>query len=496
MTDALLGTGGLVFMGLYLFSLIGVGLLGRAARKEDSLADFYLSGRSLGLFVLLMTLYATQYSGNTLVGFTAKAYRQGFQFLVSVTFMMAVIGAYLLYAPKLYRISRKRKYITPGDFIQDRFGSRFLTVVTTILFIVALGNYVLSNLKAIGYIVFESSGGRISFAQGIIALSLIMVIYETLGGMRSVAWTDVIQGVLLLIGCVFIFFTIEHLYGGLSGAAGTLMSGKFWTPPTTQQKVSWMSTLVLISLGISIYPHAIQRIFAAKSEIALKRSFQVMVFMPIVTTFFMIVVGIVGAAQFPNLDKQASEKITLKLLNEIARQLPAVSFMLVVFLSAAVAAIMSTVDSALLSISCLFTQDIYRPARPDAEQSHLTLVGKRFSWLVMALMAFLAIVLPQTIWRLIVIKLELLCQVAPAIVLGIHFRSLRTSAVTAGLLAGTFLTLGLMFANIYDAELVAKKPLGIHAGLWGLAANLIVLAIVTALQPAQQQEAVDGAVAE
>ena len=55
MSDALLGTGGLVFMGLYLFSLIGVGLLGRAARKEDSLADFYLSGRSLGLFVLLMT---------------------------------------------------------------------------------------------------------------------------------------------------------------------------------------------------------------------------------------------------------------------------------------------------------------------------------------------------------------------------------------------------------------------------------------------------------
>ena len=58
----LLNTGGIIFMGFYLFSLIGVGLAGRYARKENSMSDFYLAGRGMGVFVLFLTLYATQYS--------------------------------------------------------------------------------------------------------------------------------------------------------------------------------------------------------------------------------------------------------------------------------------------------------------------------------------------------------------------------------------------------------------------------------------------------
>ncbi len=68
----LLDTTGIVFMSAYLVSLLLIGVVGRMARKEDSLADFYLSGRNMGLFVLFLTLYATQYSGNTLIGMAGK----------------------------------------------------------------------------------------------------------------------------------------------------------------------------------------------------------------------------------------------------------------------------------------------------------------------------------------------------------------------------------------------------------------------------------------
>jgi len=77
---ALLDTTGIVFVGAYLVSLILIGVVGRFARKEDSLSDFYLSGRGMGLFVLFLTLYATQYSGNTLIGMAGKSYRQGYAF--------------------------------------------------------------------------------------------------------------------------------------------------------------------------------------------------------------------------------------------------------------------------------------------------------------------------------------------------------------------------------------------------------------------------------
>ena len=213
--EPLLGTGGLIFMGLYLFSLIGIGLAGRLARKENTLSDFYLAGRGMGVFVLLLTLYATQYSGNTMIGFAGKAYRSGYQSLVMVVFMSSIIGAYLIYAPKLFRLSKKHGFITTGDFIHHRFKNTALTIIIVLLSIVALGNYILTNLKAIGYIVVAATGGKIGFAQGIIILSLIMVIYETLGGMRSVAWTDVIQGVILLLGVILIFIVIQIEYGGM-----------------------------------------------------------------------------------------------------------------------------------------------------------------------------------------------------------------------------------------------------------------------------------------
>ena len=472
----LLNTGGIIFMGFYLFSLIGIGLAGRLARKEDSLSDFYLAGRGMGVFVLFLTLYATQYSGNTMIGFSGKAYRSGFTTLVAVTFMSAIIGLYLIYAPRLYRLSKKYGYITLGDFVQHRFKSVALTLAVTITALIALGNYILTNLKAIGFIVVAATGGQVSFVQGIIFLSLIMVIYETLGGMRSVAWTDMIQGILLLLGVFLIFITIQVQYGGLSTASVQLQAihPDFLEAPDWAGKRLWLSTIIVVALGVSVYPHAIQRIYSARDEETLKRSFQLMVFMPLVTTFFMVVVGVVGAAHIPGLNRQGSEQISMLLLNDLTQQIPAISWLLVIFLSAAVAAIMSTVDSALLAISSLVTQDFYRKVRPEASQSHLTKVGKIVSWLVMAVAVLLAIQLTQTIWQLFQIKLELLCQIAPAIYLGVHVKSISSKSIFMGLLIGIALTLIIMLGN-WAGLPIQSKPWGIHAGLWGLVINFMTI---------------------
>ncbi|GAX59629.1 sodium solute symporter family protein [Candidatus Scalindua japonica] len=473
---ALLDTTGIVFMSAYLVSLLLIGIAGRLARKEDSLADFYLSGRGMGLFVLFLTLYATQYSGNTLIGMAGKSYRQGYTFLVSVTFMMSVIGAYLIYAPKLHRLSKKQKYITIGDYIEHRYGSPVLTTFITIVCIITVGSYILTNLKAIGYIVEATTGGRVTFVQGIITLSLIMVIYETLGGMRSVAWTDAIQGILLIAGCLFIFCGIEYQYGGISAVAEKLISSHsdMWHPPDFAQKRIWLSTIIIIFFGISIYPQAIQRIYAAKDAKTLKRSFQIMIFMPFVTTFFLVIAGMVGMNRFPGLDKRGSEEITMLLLNDMAMYIPGAKYFIILFLSAAVAAIMSTVDSALLAISSLFTQDIYRRIWPTASQSHLTGTGKIFSWSIMACMAYFATSLPQTIWRLTEMKLEVLCQVAPAIFLGLHFKSIRGITILGGLSIGISVTLFIMFSENMGVPIV-PKPWGIHAGVWGLIANFLIV---------------------
>ncbi|MBC8346568.1 MAG: sodium:solute symporter family protein [Candidatus Marinimicrobia bacterium] len=473
---ALLGAGGISFLIIYLTSLILIGWLGKRAQKENTLSDFYLAGRGMGLFVLFLTLYATQYSGNTLVGFSGRAYREGYGALVLIPFLSAAVGAFLIYAPKLFRLSHKHHFITPGDFIQYRFEDRRLTALASLLCIIALANYILTNLKAIGYIFSSVTGGIVPFAYGIILLALVMVIYETLGGMRSVAWTDVIQGIILLVGVIAIFFTIQTEYGGFTFIYEQLkdISPEKLISPNWSDKRTWFSTIALGFFGISIYPHAIQRIYSARNERALKRSIQIMAFMPLITVFFMVTVGIVGATIFPNLDRSGSEQITLLVLQDLGQRGAIGGGLMVLFLSATIAAIMSTVDSALLSISSIITKDFFQKIKPKVSQSELTRVGKILSWIIMGIAVYFAITLPQTIWRLLEIKLELLIQVAPAIFLGLHIKILNSKSVFWGMVFGTTFAVSAMVSNKLGMDIPAK-PWGIHAGVWGFIINICTI---------------------
>ena len=474
--SALLGPGGIAFLCLYVLSLILIGWLGKKARAENSLSDFYLAGRGMSMMVLFLTLYATQYSGNTLIGFAGRAYREGFHALVLVTLLSGAVGAFILYAPKLYRLSRKFNFITPADFIHHRFNDNKLTFFAASLCLMALANYVLTNLKAIGYIVVAVTGGAIPFAYGVIALSLVMVIYETLGGMRSVAWTDALQGSILMVGILTIFVTIQGEYGGFAFIYDQIqiVNPSKLIPPTFTQKLTWFSTVCLGFFGISLYPHAVQRIYSARSERTLKRSIQVMAFMPLVTTLFMVLVGLTALALFPGLDRQSSEGATLLVLKDLSARGAIGTSMMVLFLSATIAAIMSTVDSALLSMSSIITKDFYARLKPNSRQAYLTRLGKIISWVIMALSVYLAIALPQTIWRLLEIKLELLIQVAPAFFLGLYFKKIKSSSIFMGMAVGTIFAVGIMVANKLGVDIPAK-PWGIHAGVWGLLINMAIV---------------------
>ena len=476
---ALLGPGGITFLCIYILSLILIGWLGKRARKEDSLSDFYLAGRGMGLLVLFLTLYATQYSGNTLVGFAGRAYREGYQALVLVTLLSSAVGAFIVYAPKLYRLSKKYNFITPADYIHFRFKNTKLTLFAASLCLMALANYILTNLKAIGYIVVSVTGGVIPFAYGVIALSLVMVIYETMGGMRSVAWTDSLQGIILMFGVITIFITIQIEYGGFEFIYNAIQISdpQKFIPPNLTQKLNWLSTICLGFFGISIYPHAIQRIYSAKSESTLKKSIQIMAFMPIITTLFMVVVGLTALALFPGLDRQGSEGATLLVLKDLSQRGAIGTGMMVLFLSATIAAIMSTVDSALLSMSSIITKDFYKRLKPTKSQAELTSIGKIISWTIMAFSVYLAIILPQTIWRLLEIKLELLIQISPAIFLGLYYKKIKSSSILWGMTFGTLFAVGTMVANKLGVDIPAK-PWGIHAGVWGLIINLTIVFIL------------------
>ena len=92
------------------------------------------------------------------------------QALAMEAVVMSVVVAYLLFAPDLYRISRKHQFVTPGDWIQHRFNSPALTLTASLLFVVAIANYLLAQLTAMGHVVAGLSGNvnsvRLSCAVG------------------------------------------------------------------------------------------------------------------------------------------------------------------------------------------------------------------------------------------------------------------------------------------------------------------------------------------
>ncbi len=181
MSEIPFGLGATVFVGLYLLLLLGLGYLAQRRRQSESLTEFYLAGRSLGTFVLFLTLYATQYSGNSLLGYPGEAFRLGFSWVMSVGFMMAIVVVYLIYAPRLHRLANRYDYITPGDYIDHRFGSPLLTFTANLLFIIVIANYLLAQLMAMGHVVAGLSANLLPYWLGVMVLTLVIIIYETLG---------------------------------------------------------------------------------------------------------------------------------------------------------------------------------------------------------------------------------------------------------------------------------------------------------------------------
>ena len=461
---------------VYLLILISVGYLSHRHSHHADLDDFYLAGRNLGGFVLLLTLYATQYSGNTLLGYPGEAFQLGFAWVMSVGFMMAIIVVYLLFAPQLQRIAKQKHFITPGDRITYRFNSPSLTLIANVLLVAAISNYLLAQLMAMGHVTEGLSGGSIPYWAGVLLLTFVVIIYETVGGMRAVAWTDCVQGLMLLVGLIGLLIAVgptpDHLANLTNEIART--SPEKVAVPSWEISRNWFSTIILIGFSGAVYPHAIQRIYAARSTRALKRAFSVMVFLPLVTTGVIFIVGILAIGE---LDAGGDpDQVMPMLLTTWADRSVLLYGLSVVVITAIIAAVMSTADSVLLSLSSILAKDIVGTTiLKGASEERLTNVGKMLSWVVVGVLVVIALSPRVTLWVLTEIKMEILAQVAPLFVLGVSWARLTTEAAFTGMLAGCATYVGLLIVG-------HPEVWNIHAGVVGLGVNVVCCYLITTLQ--------------
>lgn len=467
------GTSGAVVLSVYAVVMLVIGYFAGRDKSDirENARSYYLAGGGLGFVSLFFTLYATQYSGNSIVGYAPEAYRSGFVWWQSVAFMIAVIATYLVFAPRLYVIAKRENFLTPTDWIQYRFKSSAVSVLVVALMLWGLANYLLEQLVAMGQGIAGLTGETIPYQIGVVAFVLVMLIYSWAGGMRAVAFTDVMQGVALLIGVGVLLLGALHLVsydlGGLTEYLRENEPEKVGVP-TGEDTTNWLSMILLVGFGAAVYPHAIQRVYAARSERTLKRSLAFMAWMPLVTTGVVFLVGIIGLKLYPGLSEGESERLVGMIANDVAGINLFFYVLMILLFGGVVAAIVSTADSALLSFSSVISRDLYgRYINREAPEHRQVLVGK-----VVGVVATLALLLlawnpPTTLYNIFVLKFELLVQIAPAFILGLYWKRLRSGPVFWGMLTGALVAGGW---TVFDVE-----PLyGVPGGLIGLGLNLAV----------------------
>ncbi len=480
-----IGWHGIAVLLVYAAFLLGM-VIYAAARRDirDNMKSFYLGGGGLGAFLLFFTMYATQYSGNAVIGYAPKAYRLGYAWLQSIPFLVMVITGYLLFAPRLHIFAKKYNFVTPSDWLHKRFNSKSVTLVGTLLMCYGLANYLLEQLVAMGHAISGLTAGAIPYICGVLFLVVIMFVYEWFGGMKGVAVADTINGIALLIGIIgFLVLTLQHVGSFAETAQYIAMTApkKIGVPPLSTS-INWLSMYLLVGIGAAVYPHAIQRIYAANSENALKKSLSRMTWMPFITTGVIFMIGIIGIMAFPGLQKAPSEKLVGLMANVIANKSVLSYWMMMILYTGVVGAIMSTTDSVILSLSSLISNDVYgRFINPAAAEKDKVFWGKVAGIAIVLLLLIVAWKPPATLYEIFVLKFEILIQVAPAFLIGLYWQRLGKKPVLLGMLSGALVASVMTFMGL-------RAPMGIHAGIIGLLINIIVCIVGSIAIPLSKED--------
>ncbi|ELZ19829.1 Na+/solute symporter [Haloterrigena salina JCM 13891] len=461
----------------YLLLALAVGLV--AYRLTDRTAeDFYLASRTLGTVVLLFTTFATLLSAFTFFAGPNIAYAQGPEWILVMGLMDGIIFAILWYVIgyKQWLLGRQYGYVTLGEMLGDRFGSKRLRGLIAGISLLYLFPYVMLQQVGAGTALEALTEGAIPYAAGAGLITAFMILYVVVAGMRGIAWTDTLQGAFMLVTTWVATIWVLAAVGGPGAATEAIASSEatsgFLSLGSAYYTPQWMlSTAITIGFGVAMFPQVNQRFFAAGSKTVLKRSFALW---PILCVLLFVPSFMLGAWA-------AGLEVTVpeggNVLPIVLAEYTPVWFAALV-IAGAMAAMMSSSDSMLLSGSSYFTRDLCRPTlaffgRALSERGEDLIA--RIGVVVFASAAFLASLWnPATLFELGDAAFSGFAQLALPVLVALYWRRTTRTGITAGILASQAFYLLSLFLSI-----VPSSYAGWTAGVVGMGVGLLVTVAVS-----------------
>ena len=182
--------------------------------------DYFVATRTIGPFILLMSLFGTNMTSFALLGASGEAYHEGigvFGLMASASALI-IPSVFFFLGPRLWALGKRHGYITQVQYFRDRWGSDLLGLLIFVVLIALIVPYLLIGVMAGGLTVNEITSGEIPEWVGGLAVCLVVMAYVTYGGLRGTAWVNTFQTlVFMVLGGVAVVVIVKHL-GGLSTA--------------------------------------------------------------------------------------------------------------------------------------------------------------------------------------------------------------------------------------------------------------------------------------
>lgn len=351
---------------LVIYMLVNL-VLGLIISKKQSLSDkkngkgfinnYFIGGRSMGGFVLAMTLVATFTSASSFIGGPGIAYSKGLSWVFLS--MIQVPTAFIILAvlgKKFAIIARRTNSVTVTDFLRHRYDSKFAVIILSIWLIVFSIAQMMAQFVG-GAVLFQTVTG-LPYIVGLAIFGMAVILYTSIGGFKAVVTTDTVQGVIMLLGSIIFLGTIIKNGGGIENIVTKLNEvNPGWNTPDAGGQVSKqfiLSFWILVGIATIGLPQTAVRAMGFKNT---KSLHDAMIYGTIVLGALMLIMhisgvfapAVLGPDEFTNTD-YIVPTIVLKYLNPVLAG---------IFIAAPIAAVMSTVSSLLIMTSAAIIKDLY-----------------------------------------------------------------------------------------------------------------------------------------
>ncbi len=444
---------GAVFI-IYLGIMLWIGFT--VSRSTSSPSDFFLANRSLKAWVTAISSTASSESAWAVIGTVGLAYKDG---LSALWFFPGCLLGYALnwffVAERLRKFSHEKKTLTVPEYLETHFtdNTHLIRVISVIIIFASMMAYIAAQFLAIGK-TFDAIFG-IPHLVSIPIGGTIIITYTTMGGFRAVAWTDFIQGLIMVIGLVMLSITAVVELGGFSlvtqkinaiaPIALTWMGGK-----TTSVFLGSMVGLLGIGLGYPGQPHVITRYMAAKDSKTIKQGTWIAFGWGTLIYSSAITLGICGQVLFPDLSDPEHLFATAA-----ENLLP--SFLTAIVLTGILAAIMSTVSSQIIVAASAIAHDIYSKVINASPTPKRVISISRLTIFLIGIGAMLVALMDTRIifWFVLFAWSGLGASFGPVILFTLYSKKVTRSGAIGGMLTGFFTTIvwkstGLSNTIIYE----------------------------------------------